>query len=159
MTRFHSVAALLLFLPLTGCAQAPAVDLAAEEQAVMAAGDSVAAAEMARDIDGALAFWADDAVLHLEGASPIVGKDGIRSVYETLFGDTTMVAFSTERSAMELASGGGLAFEHGVNRFQVKGPDGPTEALGKYLLVWRKQADGWRIAALAATNDTPPAGM
>ncbi len=72
-----------------------------------------------------------------------------------MFGDTTMLGFSSTRSGTEMAAGGGLAFEHGVNRFQVQTADGPVEVLGKYLAVWRKQADGWKVAALAITNDAP----
>jgi ketosteroid isomerase-like protein len=149
--------ALLVPFAFVACAQPsrPPVDLAAEQQAVIAASDSCVAAEMSRNIDGALAWWADDAIFHMEGAPEIVGKAGLRGVYETMFGDTTMLGFSGERSSLVVASGGDMAWERGVNRFQVRGPDDPIERLGKYLLVWRKSPDGWRIAALAVTNDAP----
>lgn len=149
--------AILVPLIAAGCSTAPSVDLAAEQQAVVAASDSVMAAETAKDIDGALAFWADDAIAHMQDASEITGKDGVRGIYESVLNDSTMLGFSSTRSGIEMASGGGMAFEHGINRFQVQGPDGPTEVLGKYIAVWRMQPDGWKIAALAATYNAPPA--
>lgn len=151
----------LITLALTACAAGsnPAVDLAAEEAAVRAASEAVVAEEMEKDIDGTLVYWAEDAVFHMEGMPAVTGKEGLRGVYEAFFGDTTMLGFEGTTTDVEVAAGGGLAWEHGVNRFQVKGPDGPVEAVGKYLVVWRKSEMGWKIAALAVTNDAPPDAM
>jgi len=156
MTRRIWYPAILVPLVVAGCSTAPTVDVAAEQQAVAAASDSLMAAETAKDVDAALAFYADDGIMQMEGTPEITGKDGLRSAYESFFNDSTLLGLSSTRSGVEMAPGGGMAFEHGVNRFQVQGPNGPTEMLGKYLAVWRKQADGWKVAAIAATNDAVP---
>lgn len=148
--------AILIPLALAGCSTAPTVDMAAEQQAVAAASDSLMAAETAKDFDVAVAFYADDAIVQMEGMPEVTGKDGIRGIYQSYVNDSTNLGFSSTRSGIEMASGGGMASEHGVNHFQVQGPNGPTEMLGKYLAVWRKQADGWKVAALAVTNDAVP---
>jgi ketosteroid isomerase-like protein len=147
---------ILVPLALAACSTAPSVDMAAEQQAVAAASDSIMAAESARDIDAVMAFYADDAIMHMEGMPETTGKDKLRAVYLSFMNDSTILSFSGTRSGLEMAPGGGMALDHGINRFQVQGPNGPTEVLGKYIAVWRKQADGWKVAAVAATNDAPP---
>jgi ketosteroid isomerase-like protein len=49
-----------------------------------------------------------------------------------------------------------MAYETGTNYLQVKGPQEPAAATSKYLLVWRREADGqWRVAAISVTNSLP----
>ncbi|MBW3534310.1 MAG: hypothetical protein KY453_03675 [Gemmatimonadetes bacterium] len=31
----------------------------------------------------------------------------------------------------------------------------PRRGAGKYLAVWRETDEGWKLSAVAATNDTP----
>lgn len=154
--RFFTAFAFPLILAGCGAGANPAVDRAAEENAVAQASDAVVAAESARDTEGALAYWADDAILHMQSAPEMVGRDAVRSVYRSMFGDTTLLGFTSTRTGIELAAGGALALEHGLNHFRVQGPDGPMTNEGKYLLVWRKGDDGWKIAALAVTDNVPP---
>jgi ketosteroid isomerase-like protein len=54
---------------------------------------------------------------------------------------------------------GDTALEHGTYSFLMRQPNGTDAAdKGKYLVVWRRHADGqWLIHADVANSDCPPA--
>ena len=53
------------------------------------------------------------------------------------------------------SAAGDLAYEYGVNKMVLAGPEGDLLDKGKYLLVWRKTDGEWYIAALCFTSDAP----
>ena len=138
---------------LTGCARDPVPDLAQEIEALQARAVALAAAEAAMDRDAALAFWSEDAVMHLAGSPPIVGRAAVADLYEQVFAQ--IVEFEATSTQIELAAAGDLAWELGTNRTVVAGGQGGFVDTGKYLAVWRKIDGEWLIVAVAATSDAP----
>jgi ketosteroid isomerase-like protein len=137
-----------------GCS-APQVDVAAEMEAVRARSEGVVAAEAAFDVPGAMAFWANDAIVHGAGAPQIEGKEAIDDLYRQYFESGMLKEFSGTTSHLEVSAAGDLAYEYGVNRFVLAGPEGDLLDIGKYLVVWKKIEGEWFITALAFTSDAP----
>ena len=145
----------VLVIAVLGACSGPGVDVAAETAAVRARSQGVVAAETAQNAEGALAFWAQDAVVQPAGAPQIQGRDAIRALYNSFFGTGQLKHFEGTASQLEVSQGGDLAYEYGVNRMVLAGPKGDLLDVGKYLLVWKKIDAEWYIVALSFTSDAP----
>ena len=124
-------------------------------EAVRARSEGVVAAEAAFDVPAALAFWADDAIVQGAGAPQIEGKAAIGDLYRQYFESGMLKEFSGTMSHLEVSAAGDLAYEYGVNRFVLVGPEGDLLDMGKYLVVWKKIEGEWFVVALAFTSDAP----
>jgi ketosteroid isomerase-like protein len=62
-------------------------------------------------------------------------------------------------TGVEVARSGDLAYEYGTYDFATKDKKGEiTDEKGKYVVVWKKQADGsWKVAADIDNLDAAPA--
>ena len=132
----------------------PKVDLASEAEAVRARSKACVAAEAARDIDGALAFFAKDAIVQPTGAPQLRGHVAIAGLYRQFF-ESGLKEFSGTTSQLTVSQSGDLAYEYGINRVVLAGPEGDLLNIGKYLLVWKKTDEEWFIVALSFTWDAP----
>ena len=139
---------------LAGCG-GPQVDIAAETEAVRARSEGIVAAEAAFDVPAALSFWAEDAISQGAGMPQVQGKAAIGDLYRQYFESGLLKEFSGTRSYLEVSAAGDLAYEYGVNRFVLAGPEGDLLDMGKYLAVWKKIDGEWFIAALSFTSDAP----
>ena len=157
MRRFISLSAATAILFASACAPAlQGYSASSAESEIRARSEALVAAESRKDIEAALAFWGDDAVVHMEGAPPLVGKAAVRSTYQEFFA-SGFVEFTATITDIEVARSGELAYETGVNNFTfVRGGQRVVD-IGKYLVAWRRGSDGvWRVAALAVTNNKAP---
>jgi ketosteroid isomerase-like protein len=111
------------------------------------------AAVAARDADRTAELFAEDAVLHIANRAPIEGNRAIRQFYGNVFG--FMSASRATPETTRLAEGGDMAYGIGRTSNEFRGPDGPVEYTGKYLLVWRKIAGDWRIVAYSLSSNQP----
>lgn len=129
--------------------EAPRGSTAAAEAEVRARSRGVADAEARKDALAVMPFWADDAVVHFNGEVALKGKDAIGKMYaERLPRLDTFRAYS---DSIQVAPGGDLAWETGSTAVTLPNASGPPST-SKFLIVWRKEADGkWRIAACALT--------
>ncbi len=139
---------------IVGCT-GPRVDVADELAAVRARSEAVVAAESALDTEAALAFWAEDAVVQPAGSPQIQGHEAIRALYNSFFDSGPLKEFEGTTSHLDVSQAGDLAYEYGVNRMVLAGPDGDLLDMGKYLLVWKKVAGEWYVAALSFSSDAP----
>jgi uncharacterized protein (TIGR02246 family) len=116
---------------------------------------AVAAAEGSLDADAVMPFWTDDAIVHVSGAEPLVGREAIHKMYADVF--PKLKSFRGEATEIHVSAGGDVAWETGRTFSTRAEPADAKESSGKYLLVWRKDRDGlWRIAACAATANPKP---
>lgn len=143
----------LALVTLAACSQSRS-DPRNEMEALRARSEAVVAAEMGRDTDRALSFWAEDAIVQPAGAPQIQGHDAIRALYGHFF-SPQLKDFNGTRSQLILSEGGDLAYEYGINRITMAGPQGELLDVGKYLTVWRKVKGEWYIVALSFTSDAP----
>ena len=160
MSRVSLLICITLGLSGVGGCVGHVADHSAAAEEVRARSKACAAAEAAKDIDRALGFWAEDAILQAPGSPQLQGRDAVRSVYVKSF--TGLKEFAGTTSQIEVSQAGDLAFEYGVNRMVYGGAQGDVLDVGKYLAVWKKVKGSWSIAALSVSSDaaapTPLAG-
>ena len=137
--------------------RAPLVSGGNATAALRAADSALQQAVAARDVDRTATFYAPDAVL-LPAAEPqITGREAIRAEWAKLFAIPAF-ANTSRTTQLEVAASGELAFTRGVYETRLTGQDRrPVTERGKWVSVWRRQADGsWRIVVDAYNTDTPP---
>ena len=141
---------------MAGCA-VPQVDVAAETEAVRIRSEGVVAAESAQNVAEALTFYAEEAIVQPAGAPQVQGKEAIGDLYRQYGGFETgqLKEFSGTTSHIEVSAAGDLAYEYGVNRMVLAGPEGDLLDVGKYLLIWKKINGEWFVAALSYSSDSP----
>jgi len=128
-------------------AQAPDTR-AADETAIRAASADWSKAAQAKDLDKCVAPFADDAIAMYPKMPLAQGKDNIRKGWqETLAMPGPGLSFTT--TGVEVARSGDIAWEHGTYEMSTADKKGKVSTeKGKYVTVWKKQADGsWKVAA------------
>jgi len=159
---------LLMILPLVfllcfafGCqkaeevAEEPAVDIAAEEEAIRTLTSEWFAAELRRDMEACLSNFAPDAVLHVEGAPSIVGTSAIRAAYEEFF-KLPFTDWVMEPRTVFVSKSGDLAYDFGSFKMVIEDSEGRTEVPSKNIIIWRKLEGQWKCVVITGSNDTPP---
>ena len=118
----------------------------ADEAAIRAASQEWSNAASSRDLEKAVSFYADDATYNPPGAPLASGKDAIRKVW------TNIVAIpggnlSWTSAKVEVARSGDLAYDTGAYTLTKNDASGKqVTTKGKYVVVWKKQADGkWKV--------------
>lgn len=168
MMREGSVALVfcgILGLSVASCARKATVDTAAQEKVMKAMqaqdeatirGDSAAwsRATQAKNLDEAVSFYAEDGSYDPQGAPAVTGKDAIRKAWQQLFA-LPGPGLSFTPTKIEVAESGDLAYEAGTYELSLNDTNGkPKTTMGKYVVVWKKQADGeWKAAEDIANTD------
>lgn len=152
-----SLLSLCFVLGLSACAHTGNGRPADALQAVTAADAALQEAVSDKDLDAILAFYAEDAVL-LPAAEPIVvGKPAIRVEWQHIL---SIPDFQNESALtkIDVSSNGDMAYSMGTYLATMLGEDGtPAAEAGKWLSVWKRQADGsWRVVADMYNTDVPP---
>jgi uncharacterized protein (TIGR02246 family) len=111
-----------------------------------------------KDLERTLEFYASDASI-LPVAEPIVtGRQAIRAEWEHIF-QIPGFQSTTTATTVEVSRGGDLGFTQGTysTTFDLANGTQATER-GKWVSVWKKQADGtWKVAVeIYNTNEPPP---
>ncbi len=136
-------------------AEGPQVDVEAERNAVLAA--DRAWSESALDVDGFTSYFTPDAVLLVGGAPAAEGLEAIRSDASELYGAPGF-ALSWSASKADVSACGDLAYT--IGNYEITSNDAagnPLTRPGKYVTVWKKQADGqWKVAVDAPSENQPP---
>ena len=140
-----------------GCSSTPEVNLAAEEKAIRSAEAEFSQAAAAKDLEKAVAFYADDAVMLPPGEPIASGKAAVRAGWTQMFA-TPDLALTWEVTKIDVAKSGDMAFDYGTYSMSYKNAAGRAEKdHGKYATVWKKQADGaWKVALDTNCSDLPP---
>jgi uncharacterized protein (TIGR02246 family) len=111
---------------------------------------------VARDAEALGALFAEDAVLHVAGMSPVEGRPAIRDFYRKMFGFLAGSAVVLDQA--HVSSGGDMAYAIGQASNEFRGPQGPVAYAGKFSLVWRHRAGEWVIALYSVSSDQPDPG-
>jgi ketosteroid isomerase-like protein len=107
------------------------------------------------DIEAALSFWADDAILMAPGQPTFVGKAAIR---EFLRQSLAIPGFSItwEPEHASISSSGDLGYMVERNRISFTNENGmPQTQFGKAVTVWRKSSAGEWKCVVDTWNDNP----
>jgi ketosteroid isomerase-like protein len=105
------------------------------------------------DIDKLMACWADedDIVCIHPGGPRVIGAIAIRATFESMFSNGSIRAWPQQaRKTQAVAS----AVHNVLERVEVLGPDGPTQAWVIATNVYHKTAQGWRMVAHHASPGT-----
>jgi uncharacterized protein (TIGR02246 family) len=150
-------------LSLAGCAsapQAPAADAAAEEAKIRQAEAANLKNWAAKDAEGLLGFYADDATLMTPGMPAMKGKDAMRPALKTMLADPNLkMDFSAQR--VEIAKSGDVAFSQGTYTMTMTDPKTkkPTTDKGSYVTGYKKQVDGnWKAVSDINVSELPLGG-
>jgi len=109
----------------------------------------------ANDLEGTVSYYSDDASVLAPNAPIATGKQAIRAVWASLLVPGASVSWQV--SKVEASRSGDLAYAIGVYQATLKDSQGkPAADHGKYVEVWKKQADGkWKTVADIFNSDLP----
>jgi uncharacterized protein (TIGR02246 family) len=147
---------LALLLLASACnPQTPADTRAADESAIRDLHAQWSKTVAARDLEGTVSYYSEDASLLPPNAPMATGKQAIHAVWAPLLGPD--VSNSWQISKIDVSRSGDLAYLIGVYQLTIKGPQGKPETdHGKLVEVWKKQADGkWKTVADIFNSDLP----
>ena len=141
---------------MTGCSQPVAPDTrAADAQAIKDLDVQWSKTAMAKDVDGVVGFYSDDAVVLPPNEPVATSKGAIRGGWAELLGPGVDVSW--QMSSLEVAKAGDIAYETGTYAVAMKDAKGnPANDKGKIVVVWKKQTDGkWKAAVDTWNSDLP----
>jgi len=147
-----------LFLFAVACQREAAVDTrAADERAIRTADAACLKAAQAKDTEGVLSCYADDASWLPPNAPILTGKQAIRTGWSQLLRSPGF-AISWQITKLQVSRSGDLAYALYSYELTIQGPTAkPITDRGKDMAVWNKQPDGgWRIVADTYNSDQPP---
>jgi ketosteroid isomerase-like protein len=132
---------LLLALPVR------AADLAAQRTALLDADRAFEQATQSHGLEGWVGAFAEDGIMvPPSGPLPAGGAKPIREVMAPAFAQKGYTLHWTPERA-DVAQSGDLGFTIGTYEQHIPGKDGKVTVLtGRYVTIWRKQADGsWKV--------------
>ena len=102
-----------------------------------------------RDLERTVGFYSEDAIVFPPNAPSATTKEAIRNVWKDLLASSGLVMITWKPRKVELANSGDMAWVSGTYHLITNDPGGkPIDDRGKYLEVWKKQADGnWKCGA------------
>jgi len=123
---------------------------------IRAVDDAYEKAVANQDVGAVLELYTSDARLLAPGAPLAQGRDAIRLIMQ---GFVDAGAQSLELNTVELDDHGDVVIEVGAYKLGIAPPDGePITDVGKYLQVFKRQADGTFLIAFDAFNSDLPEG-
>ena len=108
------------------------------------------------DVDGTVAFYADDAVLLPPNAPMASDRKSIRDAWAGMLGPSTAVSWKVSKA--EVAKSGDLGYIYGTYSVMIGNSTGgpATRDHGKLVEIWRKQSDGkWKCIVDTYNSDVP----
>ena len=127
------------------------VDLDAIRTEIQTLEDAYAKAQMAKDADGVVAYYSDDAVSLPSEEPALVGKTAILAHTKTEMAEDT-VGGTVKYTVVDVFASGNLAVE--VGKGVTTRPDG-SKTTGKYVSVFEKRDGKWVCIRDIYNNDAP----
>ncbi|HET8648433.1 MAG TPA: DUF4440 domain-containing protein [Gemmatimonadales bacterium] len=133
-------------------AAAPPVNLAAEEATIRRIDSLWVDAISRRDTAVITATYEQDALFLPPNAPRVAGRDAIRQAWAGLLATPGFrLTFTPDR--IVLSPDGQMAYDVGVYQMQSRTGQVTRTDQGKYLVVWRKLAGQWKVAADMVSSD------
>jgi ketosteroid isomerase-like protein len=102
------------------------------------------------DVDGTVSYYSEDASLLPPNAPIATGKQAIRAVWASLLAPGNSLSWQANK--IEVARSGDLAYVIGPYQLAMKN----AQDRGKFVEVWKKQADGqWKVVVDMFSSDLP----
>ena len=139
--------------------QKPTVDVAAVKAAVADINQKYMAAVAARDTDAVAGLYSDDARTLAPNAPRADGRAAIRALWVE-FLSTPGLNLTFSSSDVTVSESGDLAIDVGSYQMTMTTPKGlPIHDVGKYVTVFKKVGDEWKISVDTFNSDQPIAGQ
>lgn len=153
-TKSILAAAILIPLFLSGCATGPGQKATAARDALLKADRDFAALAHRTSVAEAFVFYAaPEALLLPMGGRPVQSRDKIREFMSQ--GPDELLLWEPKDAAV--ADSGELGYTWGTYEVHERNkPNSAPEQVGKYLTLWRRQADGSWKYILDIGNKSPP---
>jgi ketosteroid isomerase-like protein len=155
---FFTIAILLIIVALRSTSHKSASASGADPSVLMKADQEFDAATAARGIEGFASFIAED-MTTIQPNVPIVrGKESFISGWKTILA-TPGLSLRWQPQLAGISDDGTLGFTVGTYT-TTRTENGSSRVIGsgKYVTIWRKQADGsWKVTFDSGAHDTPPA--
>ena len=154
-TKMLFLAGCIALLSFTFVGTAAAADTQTE-QALRDLDAKWSAAAGAKDVDKAVSYYAESAVVMPPNASAATTNESIRSAWKEML-TSPGAAISWKTTKVEVANSGDLAYVSGPYEETMTDASGkPVKDRGKYVEVFKKQADGtWKVVADIWNSDLP----
>ena len=154
-TKLLFVCGCVFLLSFTFASPAAAADTKIE-QALRDLDAKWSAAAGAKDVDKTVSYYAESAVVMPPNASAATTKESIRSAWKEML-TTPGAAISWKTTKVEVAKAGDLAYVSGTYEETMTDASGkPVKDRGKYVEIFKKQADGtWKVVADIWNSDLP----
>ncbi|HKV33304.1 MAG TPA: DUF4440 domain-containing protein [Pyrinomonadaceae bacterium] len=140
------VVTVLVLLSLFAACQRQADTRAADEATLRNLDAEWSKAAGAKDLEKTVSYYTDDALILPPNIPTIQGKQGARTMWQGMF---SVPGFGGGWKATKVEVSGDLGWVTGTYELSETDASGrPIVDKGKYLEVWRKQADGsWKCVA------------
>jgi ketosteroid isomerase-like protein len=146
--------AVVALVMMWGCGtQTPPDTRAADEKTIRDLDAQWAKTAATKDVDGTVSYYADDASLLAPNVAIASDKASIRASWAGLLGPDASLTWQADK--VEVARSSDLAYIVGAYQLTMKDSQGkPALDRGKFVEVWKKQADGkWKVAADIFNSD------
>jgi uncharacterized protein (TIGR02246 family) len=152
--RMKTNVCIALFLLSIPCLASAADTKSAIEQALRDLDDQWSKAAGAKDVDKTVSYYSEDAVVMPPNGPRATTKEAIRALWKDLLTDAKI---SWKTKNVEVAQSSDLAFSSGTYEVTLNDPSGKeVNDRGKYIVVWKKQADGmWKCVMDMWNSDLP----
>lgn len=123
------------------------------EPEIAAVNQRMMAAVRAGDPDAVAALYTEDGQVLAPNQETLSGRDAISGFFRAA-GEMGVRELTLETVELDLL--GDTAAE--IGRYRLFDADGQTLDTGKYLVVWKHMADGWRLHRDMMNTNLPPDG-
>ncbi len=156
MKRLFPVLAVLLGVALTSGITVAGDE--ADRAAIREAVDQTLKAAQAKDVVRWASHFTDDATLFPPNHPIVKGKEAIKELMSEWIANPDF-AVNWETAKVEVSETGDLGFASGTYEVTLNNEEGkPVSAQGKWVSVYKKQADGaWKCVNDIWNTDQPPA--
>ena len=149
--------ALLLLLALAGlaslgagCAKDRRTEITELKTAIESANVRFSEAFARRDVVALGQLYAADAQAFPPGSAPVAGRAAIQDMWK---GVLAMPVGRIQLMTLEVDGNGETAWEEG--RYTLVGSNGSTMDEGKYIVIWKREGDGWRLYRDMWSSNSP----
>jgi len=130
---------------------------AADESALRSADNEWSKTAASKNLEKTVSYYSDEAIVMPPNSPLATGKEAIHTLWKSMI-DAPGFAVNWKATKVEVARSGELGYVSGTYELTENDASGkPMTDKGKYLEVWKKQADGtWKCVADTFNSDLPP---
>lgn len=103
------------------------------------------------ELERLMPFYQADAVLQIAGMPPVSGRDDIRVFYQRMLAHLGSSQISDV--TLRISESEDIAYSIGATTNSFQTPEGSREYQGKFLIIWTKASDKWKISVYTISSN------